>query len=527
MKIPTKYSSIEELHLDMAILGKILQVPSQTIEEMRETLYKEYERLHPKVTLEDKRYELSRQVSDDYDISYESDLELGVSEHLVDLSENRVNTFTYDDEDVVVSEETKVLFRYENQVQDDSLEAFLGGDTHMFNGDLSMIGTTKHREDLVLSDEEINRMSATTETWGQDGLEVDDSIYTDALNSSSEDEVTFHAEDGNTGYDFVKPVKNFENKYESWYSEYNLDLEDSDEPAEYIEEVEESKQGVDFGSFALDLDDSDEDAEYYEEADEQTGYNGYDLDLADSDEDAEYYDSDEDGYDSEDNEYETLSSSDYSEYGLDLDDSIEDAEYYDEADEEDTEYYESDEDDEYTSDDEEYDEYTSDDEEEYDEYASDVEEYDEYASEDDEYTFEDDEYDEYTSEEDKDFDSYLEDDETTEDEQSIDDVQMTVDEVDSDAEDLGFVDEPTQPMYNTYMPNIKDDFGSQPIHEEKPKVVPQETVTIEIPKDIRSFVRMNPRCTTQEVLKHYSKKQLEQEIMMGKIIRKGNILHLV
>ena len=544
MRIPTKYSSIEELHLDMAILGKILQVPSQTISEMRETLYQEYERLHPKVTLEDKRYELSRPVSSDYEVTNVQDLVLGVEERLIDLDQESDLDLEILEEEVEVPEETMVLFRYENQVQDDSLEEFLGGDTRMFNGDLSMLGTTKHREDLVLTEEEINRMGATAETWGKDGLEINDAVENEVAFEVDDDEIVFTDEvdevsacDLDLG-DSKEPAEYFENNYE----EYNLDLGDSDEESEYFEDLEE---GVDLSAYDLDLDDSDEEADYYSDEDYEEEY-----------EDSEEYDEDYEEYDED--EYEE--SEEYDEGYEEYDEEFEDSEEYDEE-FEDSEGYDEDEYGTYEDEEESYEKDfdTDEDEEEYYEedfdttsddlsnYDLDLDDYDEPADyyEDDESEDEDDfdtyedgdepyeedfdteeDYEEDENEFDEDFSSFSEEEETIEEEvQNEEDEFVNLEDVDDD-EDLGFTPEPTKPMYNTYIPKQKVDFGSHPIHEEKREVKPPEPVPIEVPKDIRSFVRMNPRCTMQDVLKHYSKKQLEQEIMMGKIIRKGNILHI-
>ena len=546
MRIPTKYSSIEELHLDMAILGKILQVPSQTISEMRETLYQEYERLHPKVTLEDKRYELSRPVSSDYEVTNVQDLVLGVEERLIDLDQESDLDLEILEEEVEVPEETMVLFRYENQVQDDSLEEFLGGDTRMFNGDLSMLGTTKHREDLVLTEEEINRMGATAETWGKDGLEINDAVENEVAFEVDDDEIVFTDEVDEVSAceldlgDSKEPAEYFENNYE----EYNLDLDDSDEESEYFEDLEE---GVDLSAYDLDLDDSDEEADYYSDEDYEEEYEDseeYDEDYEEYDED-EYEESEEydEGYEEYDEEFE-----DSEEY----DEEFEDSEGYDEdeygtyedeeesyekdfdTDEDEEEYYEEDFD--TTSDDlsnydldlddsdepaDYYEDDESEDEDDFDTYEDGDEPYEEDFDTEEDYEEEEDE-----NEFDEDFSSFSEEEETIEEEvQNEEDEFVNLEDVDDD-EDLGFTPKPTKPMYNTYIPKQKVDFGSHPIHEEKREVKPPEPVPIEVPKDIRSFVRMNPRCTMQDVLKHYSKKQLEQEIMMGKIIRKGNILHI-
>ena len=72
---------------------------------------------------------------------------------------------------------------------------------------------------------------------------------------------------------------------------------------------------------------------------------------------------------------------------------------------------------------------------------------------------------------------------------------------------------------------VEVDLGTETVHQDTKieEVVKEEEIEY---KDIRHFVRDHPRCTVQDVLKHFSKKQLEHDIMVGKVIRKGKILHI-
>ena len=115
MQIPTRYDSREELIMDMNILGKILQVPSKTIEELTKSLKAEYRLKHPLPSLEQKRYEISEIVSDNYAITGEEELVLGENEILVDLSADD-DTLEIDVSSISVTEESKVFFKYEHQV---------------------------------------------------------------------------------------------------------------------------------------------------------------------------------------------------------------------------------------------------------------------------------------------------------------------------------------------------------------------------------------------------------------------------
>ena len=56
-------------------------------------------------------------------------------------------------------------------------------------------------------------------------------------------------------------------------------------------------------------------------------------------------------------------------------------------------------------------------------------------------------------------------------------------------------------------------------HEESSKVV-------DVPKDIRAFLREHPRCTVSEALKYYSKEEISKALLIGKIVKRGNCLHI-
>ena len=55
-KIPTLYSDYPECILDLDIYGKIVATPQQSMEEMKKSLFEEFQRRKPYPTLEYKRY---------------------------------------------------------------------------------------------------------------------------------------------------------------------------------------------------------------------------------------------------------------------------------------------------------------------------------------------------------------------------------------------------------------------------------------------------------------------------------------
>ena len=53
-----------------------------------------------------------------------------------------------------------------------------------------------------------------------------------------------------------------------------------------------------------------------------------------------------------------------------------------------------------------------------------------------------------------------------------------------------------------------------------------DTISSEEPKEVRAFLRKHPRCEISFALKYFSKKEIERNILLGKIIKKGNKLHI-
>lgn len=512
----------------MQILGKVLQVPSQSLEDLTLTLKEEMKIKNPLPTLEKRRYKISDTVSDDYNITYEEKLELAENEECINLSLENIEV--NESEPIVsVTPEYKAYFRYENHATSSTLEEFLSGDTTRFNGNISQLGTTELKKDLELSDKEIERLSATNETWGSDGLYFDDT-------TDKEDEVPkFEIEQDDDEYSFNGEVGTDESTFKSNEQEvaYSADVgmkvenTSTNGGIDFIENKELTNLDTYFNcetvvhfieNFELHNIEDVFESDTHNHFDSIVFIEDYTLDNLDEVVDLESDDGIEDDYEEEDTEI----------FDKDLEDD------FDDGIEDDTE-------------------------EEPD--------LDDFEDEDD-------------------FDSSIEND--TEEEPDLDDIEMVSEDIDFGTEtecitevheggiektivsdeDLGFLDtsEPEELDFgSSTVSNTKEDdayinkiLNTSSIPDELKKELIQdylktqskgavevdlgcETVDTSEPapkkvdikqeeiieyKDIRHFVRDHPRCTVQDVLKHFSKKQLEHDIMVGKVIRKGKILHI-
>lgn len=185
-----------------------------------------------------------------------------------------------------------------------------------------------------------------------------------------------------------------------------------------------------------------------------------------------------------------------------------DYEYEDEEDEEELDYeYDDEEDYEYDEDEE------NDDEEDY-EYGEDEEDDDE----------EDYEYDE---------------DEEDHIRESAVDEQLTpeAEEFDSNAEQIDNKATEKHEYYDTgekeSVDNLDTDdcfveetFSERASPPEKMEVKEEESSIDDVPRDLRQFLRKYPRCDIKFALKYFSKKEIDKAILIGKIVRRGNKLHI-
>lgn len=577
MKIPTRYDTQEELILDLNILGKILQVPSQTIEELTTSLKSEYKMKRPMPTLEQKRYEISSRVSSDYEITNEDELVLGENESLIDLTVAQDDIPDIDESIIEVDTEKRVYFHYENQVTPSMLEEFLNGDYHRFTGNLSNYGTNKIDTSHELSDEQIDDMSTNMETWGSDGLEFDTTSYdTEEEMQDSISKTESYVFELDDGVELEEPE--VETTQEEPIIIEKLDLsgtqnQEDEDDIEFDEGFGIEDYEYDGGSSVMGEDEE-------EEIDED-----FVSDEEDEEEIDEELDSDDEGFESEDEEEEVDDSDDFFD---DEEESGEDEDFSDEDDEsfeDDEDSFEDDEDedfgvDDYEDEDEEADSdedfiYSDEEEEEVDEDFGDEDLDDESVDEEDSIEeYEDDEEPDdgfFDDSEDDDMeDAFVEDisepeykggkslkehelppetakKDVIEDSELYDSMFVDTTEVPVKTEtkkeepaedtdnfiakiisDKSLSDKQKQEIianyYSTGKVTTKADFGNIPIQNEPPKEKIKEEE--ESYKSIRQYVRKHPRCSVSDVLQYFSRAELEKEIMIGRVIRKGNILHI-
>lgn len=469
-KIPTLYSDYRECMLDLDIYGKIVATPQQSIQELTETLFEEFQRRKPMPTLEYKRYELSRLVNPDFRIAYNKELELQDNERLLDLQSDLEASFeNIDFEDLTsLIPTTKELFSYENHITDDMRseiiskydlstgEAFKPG----INQTENIVGSVSEDDSLTLSEEKINQL-------GVDEDETDITMAEDPM-------------------EVVRFKDNSEDvKYEIEDDEVTLEDDYSAEDNE-LEDYTSSENDSDSSS-ENDSDDEDDDYEDYDSEEDDNDYN--------SEEDDNDYDSDNES----------------TEYVTDED-----------SDDEDYEDYASDSEDD--SDDEEYEDYDSDSDED-----SDDEDYEDYGESDEESEDILEESSEDSIESEEDYDDYEESDEEVQ-KSNNGVVEKSID-FDNDNFDVSsFIDSVQDEPVIKQSEHIVNKVVETPITplDVRCNNPPQSEIIDRSsePTEIRAFLRKHPRCEYDFALKYFTKKQINDAIKIGKIIKKGNILKI-
>ena len=457
--LPTLYTDYHQLLLDIQILGDIVSAPQQSMEDMKATLFEEFKRTHPFPTMEDERYKLSRQVSSNYQIAYNKELELAENESLIDFSKaSSVQEPLPFDFSRPIASNMQVFFTYEAKSKKSDREKIIEK-YDLYTGGIFEQGITQTennfgsiQEDtsLDLSSEEVESLGTETPTVE---VELDDEI------------------------DVSNLVFNTNEKVEETSEEVNNDVDD--EVSEDIEDEEDSED-VDFSSDEDDIED------YSSEEDDSDDYSSEDSDV--EDDSYEDYSSEEDSDDIED-----YSSEDFNEEDSEDDYSSED-------------FNEEDSEDDYSSED------------------SDEEDSDDFSSEEDD--------------SDDDFSDYSADDSSEDDSEDIVEVQPVV-QVQENIEVKQNVPKVSlgQPKVDLNSTEDDDTMFTQEVHKEikvpappiKKPVVQESEVTIEReeePTDIRQFVRKHPRCDIAFARQYFTKKQIEDAIKIGKIVKKGNILKL-
>ena len=488
-KIPTLYNNYQELMLDLDIYGKITAIPTPTLDELRDLYFEEFKQRKPFPTLEGKRYELSDLVSPEYKIAYSEMLELNENETLVDFSSNEKikvdSNISFDDLTPLLSSVSE-MFSYENTIKDADRKAIMekydiSSGEEFQQGVLQtekLFGSVTEDTSTVLSEEEIDNIGKIQDEELQVEYEVDDGVNLDnyddydSYDEDTDDNNEYNEESVNYSDDYDTNNNN-EDTYSGDYSD-----EDEDEYDDYYYEDDEdiednyndSEESSDFES----IETSDEDEDDYDD-----DYSYEDEDNYDDD----YSEDDEDTGNNSDNEY---------------DNSDEDEDNYDD------DYFEDNED-EYDSD------YSDKDESDYDDdYSSDVEEEDDFVElshvenvdnslESDNIIF-------------SETNNYQEKSLSSKD--NSDEFDIDVDDVDVEfisEENLNKVVEiPTTPAQVSQVKPTQE----QAINRE------------EEPTDLRKFLRKHPRCDMSFALQYFSKKEINDAIKIGKIIKKDGKLRI-
>lgn len=488
-KIPTLYSDYKECMLDLDIYGKIVATPQQSLEDLEKTLFEEFQRRKPMPTLEYKRYELSRLINPDYRIAYNKELELQDNERLLDLQSDLEASYeNIDFEDLSsLIPTTKELFSYENHITD-SMRNDIVSKYDLKTGELfepgiaqteNIVGSVEEDEATVLTEEKIAGLGVDKEeevSMADDPMEViafNDREQTDVTYEVDDDEVTYEAEDDSD---------------DESSDDYNDDS-DADSLDDYNEDSEESDED-DYSDY-----DSDEDEDEDADSEDEDGYE--DDDSEDEADDAEDLD-DEDDYDSYGDEDED----DYSDYDSEDTTDSED----DDSEEDDYDNYE--------------DSDNSDEEDDYAGYDSDDSENDSESSDDDD-----------DSEDENDYDSYDIADDVPEQEVDTGRLRGSSVQQDSDFDDISdsFMDSVLDEPMTATSEHIINKPVETPV---TPAQIYNNISSSEVvdrsaePTDIRAFLRKHPRCDYDFALKYFTKKQINDAIKIGKIIKKGNILKI-
>lgn len=500
--LPTLFYDKQELLLDIDIYGKIVSTPQTSREDLAKLLFEEFKFTHPVPSMEDERYKLSDLISTDYKIQYDNALELQENETLVDLQQSGVEQQTTDIFKIEVPKELQELFSYGKPVDEDYkmslMEKFaLLDDEDSFDRGIAttekLYGSVKEDISSILSDEEIDNIGKVPE---QD--EEYDICFEDDEDDISDDEISDeYLDDANEESDDFPEYLGDEDE-----EEYDLSSEDEDE---LIGEEE------DFAFNDDEFDSSESNITTNEEESEQTS--------EEVDEDSEY----------DDTEYEeAFDEEEYDDYSADEEDFDDDMSYDDDSEDDDILYDDSEDDDISYDDSEDDDDYSYEDSEDYeeDDISADYEE-DDLSSEDEEdlSSFDDSSSDEDEDEEDADFDMEFEEESEPEPPKSINSYKSVA------QEEIKPKPKPA-PLTENKMFGDEDDvdlnqFGGV-IEPDKPKVPEPQSSEFgdNEPKELRAFLKKHPRCEMSVVLKYFSKKEVETQIRLGKVIKRGNTLRI-
>lgn len=580
--IPSLHPDYRECILDIDIFGRIVSAPQLSYEQLKEMLFEEYAQRTPMPTLETKRYELSRPVSDDYMVSYGGDLELQDNESLVDLQSKSAGVVFEDLSSLIpgnIHSEVQELFRYEYGAHDDirqriideydveSLEEFKPGVRATEN----IVGSTSEDESLVLSDEAVERLGEEPEEEGQLAESGDDDVPSWMQGVMAYGQVDDSDTDTEENGD-MSVADDEQAQMSSDDDDYDVYAGYDDEVIEGSEDSEDSGGPDDSGGSGGDTEGDAEDYAdvYAEDSDEEVAEEGYtDVYAEDSeDSDGDYVDvyaedsegddtsqagSEEEKGDLGGQEFGVVPADEPVDSGVVDDDGVDfgdmppdalDSEQVDDSDDG-VDYGDIDSDDgvDFGDMDAEGEEEAEEDSEQSDVDVAGSDDDDVYFGDVEEEQDDGVDFGDIQEEEQEDDDSREEVDEETYREEAIETVTPGwpnaggsesgqfgeddgVDFIDDLDDGIDFVDSPKS---GSISPNPG---VVQPPAQPKPqKPVPvarpspeQDFGRSSEPTDIRTFVRKHPRCEVQFALKFFTKKQIDDAVRLGRIIKKGNTL---
>lgn len=512
-QIPTLYTDYKECMSDLDKFGKIVSTPRMSADECLNAFFEEFERIKPLPTLEYKRYEISRSVSSEYNITYNNELELQDNEVLIDLKAAYVEEYMRFEEVVKTTPAMVEEFMYEMGTTDDMRQELIS------KYDIS---TGEVLEEGVAEEEDVNTLSTATDVdMSSEYISPEDDVLEEQEQSEGDNE---DMADDNIEDDY------FEDE-ESYFSDGDSAVEDDEDVEDdYFSNDESEETG------AEDLAEEDyfsEDEEDYSESDDideelnESDSSGDDYFDDDGD---DYFNDDEDGYfDEEDGEAvaDDVASGDDSYFDEDEDDYFNEENEEDVVEEEVTEDLSSDDESDYFDEDGYFDEESD--------GVADEDSSDDYFTGDDEDNSEEELSDDGYFDDDAE-DTYFDNEESNDIENSGTEDDYFADNIADEADTNGVaepftVDDDVGDEIDFIQPGeiipAAEEVYNPPQPQPPPVVPPQEsTGRGSEPTDLRQFLRKHPRCEYDFALKYFTKKQINDAIKMGKIVKKGNILKI-
>ena len=85
-------------------------------------------------------------------------------------------------------------------------------------------------------------------------------------------------------------------------------------------------------------------------------------------------------------------------------------------------------------------------------------------------------------------------------------------------------------MFNPNSDDDDEDLNLSSFDVKPAEPVPKTPTSLEFgdnePTDLRAFLKKHPRCEMSVVLRYFSKKEVETQIRLGKVIKRGTTLRI-